>query len=144
MPQDEGVVSRKLLVASRFAEVARNKVARCSFSGKTSRWWKTGKPAASSQQASKYYAAFFPARIVAHRARCAAPIFLLADADIVRFAGTEAVFAAAGCDPFRVFAHRARCACAIFRRDAADITRFGWFAFRDGREPFNDSITVIA
>jgi hypothetical protein len=54
---------------------------------------------------NSYAAFFFPARTLAHRARCAAAIFLRADADIVRLPEAEAV-AAAGFDPFRAFAHR--------------------------------------
>ena len=52
------------------------------------------------------YAAFFPAFTFAHLARCAAAIFLRADANTVRFTGAEAVVLAAG-DSFRTFAHRA-------------------------------------
>jgi hypothetical protein len=91
-------------VVCRCAEVARNKVARCSFSGKISRWWKTGKPAASSQQPSKYYAAFFcPARTFAYLARCAAAIFLRAAADILFLLGMLTTFRF--CPPFaRTFA----------------------------------------
>src|ERR1700693_2319454 len=44
---------------------------------------------------------FFSARTLAHRARCAAAIFLRADADIVRLEGAEPVTVFAGCDPFR-------------------------------------------
>jgi len=91
-----------------------------------------------------YAAFFFPAFTFAHRSRCAAAIFLLADADIVRLAGAERVTAFAGCDPFRPLAHLALCASAIFRREAAEIIRFGWVALRDVPEPFNDSITEIA
>ena len=90
------------------------------------------------------YAAFFAALTFAHRARCAAPIFLRADADMVRLAGPEFVTAFAGCDSFRAFAHRARCACAIFRREAADTTRVGRPDLRDTPVPFKDSITEIA
>jgi hypothetical protein len=85
--------------------------------------------------------------IFAHLARWNAAIFLLADADMVRFTGAESVgfpIAAAGCDSFRAFAHLALCACAIFRRDAAEITLVGWFACWGAREPFSDSITEIA
>jgi hypothetical protein len=93
------------------------------------------------------YAAFFPAFNFAQRARCAAAIFFLPAAEIVRFTSPKPVaFAdpAPGCDAFRVFAHRAFCACAIFRREAADIVRVGWLALRDVPAPFKDSITVTA
>jgi len=43
---------------------------------------------------------FFPTRTFAHRARCAAAIFLRAAADMVRFAAAEPVTVFAGCDPF--------------------------------------------
>ncbi|SRR6266567_4865189 len=85
-----------------------------------------------------------PAFTRAHRARCAAAIFLRADADMVRLAGAEPVTAFVGSDSFPALAHRARCASAIFRREAADTIRVGWFAFRDAPEPFSDSITEIA
>jgi len=65
---------------------------------------------------------------LAHRALCAAAIFLRADADMVRFAGTaRVVFAArtAGCDSFRTLAHRAFCARLIRLRADAETTRFG-------------------
>jgi hypothetical protein len=55
------------------------------------------------------YAAFFT---FAHRALCAAAIFLRAAADIVRFG-----FAVL------VFAHRAFCTTLILRRAAADVVR---------------------
>ena len=56
----------------------------------------------SSVIISIFYLAFFHSFTFAHRARCAAAIFLRADADMVRFTGVEpVVFAAAGCDPFR-------------------------------------------
>jgi len=93
-----------------------------------------------------YYAAFFFAALnFAHRAFCAAAIFLRADADMVRLAGAEpVVFATAvGCDCFRMLAHRAFCARAILRREAADIIRFGWVALLDAPVPFNDSIPEI-
>ena len=118
-----------------------------------SRWTRSNyrpqarKPAASSQQALRVKAPyfFFAALNFAHRAFCAAAIFLRADADIVRLAGIDPfVFAATGCDPFRTFIHLAFCASAIFRREAADIILFGWFVFRDVPEPFNDSIAEIA
>ena len=80
---------------------------------------------------------------MAHLARCAAAIFLRADADMVRFAGAEPVLFA-GCDSFRTLAHRAFCACAILRREAADTIRAGRVASRDTPEPFKDSITEIA
>jgi hypothetical protein len=90
----------------------------------------------------------FPAFSFAHLFRCAAAIFLRADADMVRLAGAEAgVFAAFGCDPLRAFDHLAFCASAILRREAADTTRVGCPALRDLRgtpDPFNDSITEIA
>ena len=90
---------------------------------------------------------FFAARIFAHLFRCAAAIFLRAEADIVCFTGVEpAVLAtpAAGFDPLRTFAHRAFCASAIFRREAAEIIRFGWVVVRVAPEPCNDSIAEIA
>ena len=83
----------------------------------------------------------------AQRVRCAAAIFLRADADMVRFTPAEpVVFAAAvaGCDRFRTFIHLAFCASAIFRRELADTIRVGGFVVRDSPEPFNDSITEIA
>jgi hypothetical protein len=66
---------------------------------------------------------------------------------MVCFTGADAVVFAtslAGLGPLRTAAHLAFCASAILRREAADIIRFGWFVFRDGPEPFNDSITEIA
>jgi hypothetical protein len=69
-----------------------------------------------------FYAAFFPAFSFAHLFRCAAAIFLRADAGIVRFAGAEAV-TAAGCDTLRLFAHRAFWARLIFLRASADNVR---------------------
>jgi hypothetical protein len=94
------------------------------------------------------YTAFLAALTFAHRARCAAAIFLRAAADKVRFTGAEAVVfadgAAAGCVPFLAFNHRAFCAKAIFRREAAETTRTGWLALGDGTDPFNDSMTEIA
>jgi hypothetical protein len=94
------------------------------------------------------YAAFFWAALTfAHRARCAAAIFLRAAADMMRFTWVEPVVLAApavGFDPFRAFAHLAFCARAIFRREAADIIRFGWLVLRDVPEPFSDSIIEIA
>jgi hypothetical protein len=83
----------------------------------------------------------------AHRARCAAAIFLRADADMVCFTGAEPVvfaIATTGCDSFLALAHLALWACAILRRDAADIIRVGWFVFWNVPEAFNDSITEIA
>src|ERR1017187_903405 len=67
------------------------------------------------------YAAFFPlARNFAHRARCAAAIFLRADADIVRLGFTLPTgFLAA------LFAHRAFCARLIRLRAEADRVRPG-------------------
>jgi hypothetical protein len=83
-----------------------------------------------------------------HRARCAAAIFLRADADMVRFTGAApVVFVVARCDPFRAFDHLAFCASAILRRETADTIRVGCPALRDLRDtpdPFNDSITEIA
>jgi hypothetical protein len=84
----------------------------------------------------------------AHRAFCAAAIFLRADADMVRLAGADPVdltIATTGCDPFRAFAHLAFCASAIFRREAADITRFGWTVLLGtaAAAPFKDSIPEI-
>jgi hypothetical protein len=92
------------------------------------------------------YAAFFCCFTFAHLARCAAAIFLRADADIVRFTRTGAVVVASaiGCDFSRAFAHRAFCARAILRRDAADMILVGSFAFWVVAKPFNDSITEIA
>jgi hypothetical protein len=95
-----------------------------------------------------FYAAFFcPAFTFAHLARCAAAIFLRADADKVRFTGAEPVVfvvSTTGFDSFRAFAHRAFCAAAIFRLEAADMTLVGRFPLRDVPEPLNDSITEIA
>jgi hypothetical protein len=63
------------------------------------------------------YAAFFCCALaLAHLARCAAAIFLRADADIVRL-GFPAW-------PDFCFAHRARCAAAILLRPATEIVRF--------------------
>ena len=107
-----------------------------------------GKPAADLAAGSKLLIPyFFAARIFAHLFRCAAAIFLRAEADIVCFTGVEpAVLAtpAAGFDPLRTFAHRAFCASAIFRREAAEIIRFGWVVVRVAPEPCNDSIAEIA
>jgi hypothetical protein len=107
-----------------------------------------GKPAADLAAGSKLLIPyFFAARIFAHLFRCAAAIFLRAEADIVCFTGAAlVVFAApaAGCDPFRARAHLAFCASAIFRREAADMIRFGCFAWREVPEPSNDSIAEIA
>ena len=61
------------------------------------------------------YAAFFACPFTfGHLARCAAAIFLRADADMVRLG-----FCACFC-----FAQRARCAAAILLRPAAEIVRF--------------------
>jgi hypothetical protein len=92
------------------------------------------------------YAAFFPSFNFTHLARCAAAIFLRAEADMVRFTGADpTVFASAiGSDFSRALAHLARCARAILRREAADMIRVGRFAFRDIPEPFNDSTAEIA
>jgi hypothetical protein len=82
---------------------------------------------------------------LAHRALCAAAIFLRADVDMVRFAGAGAVvFAAAGRDPLPTLAHRFFCASAILRREAADTTRVGRVDLRDTPGPFKDSIAEIA
>ena len=59
---------------------------------------------------------FFPARIFAHLALCAAAIFLRADADMLRLGF--------GARPF-AFAHRAFCARLIRLRANADTPRFG-------------------
>jgi hypothetical protein len=87
----------------------------------------------------------FAALIFAHRAFCAAAIFLRADADMVRLGAEPVDFATAptGCEFFRRPAHRALCARAIFRREAADIIRFGWVALPDAPVPFKDSIPKI-
>ena len=89
---------------------------------------------------------FFPARILAHLARCAAAILVRADADMVRLAGAElGVFPAdTDCDCFRTLAHRAFCASAIFRREPADIIRFGRLVSPVVPAPFKDSIAEIA
>ena len=62
---------------------------------------------------------FFAAFTFAHRARCAAAIFLRALADIVRFLGIVTTFAF----PLLAlaFAHRARCAATILALPAVDI-----------------------
>jgi hypothetical protein len=82
-----------------------------------------------------------------HLARCAAAIFLRADADIVRFARSGAdtgVFAiATGCE-FRALAHLAFCARAILRRETADMILVGSFAVRTVVEPFSDTSIEIA
>src|SRR5579864_7971641 len=66
-------------------------------------------------------AAFLAAFTFAHRARCAAAIFLRAAADIVRFLGIGTTF------PFPpsalTFAHRALWAAAILALPAAEIPR---------------------
>src|ERR1019366_9638003 len=67
------------------------------------------------------YAAFFPARIFAHRARCAAAIRFLPAGDIVRLGF--------GARPF-AFAHRAFCARLIRLRTEADTPRFGLVELR--------------
>jgi hypothetical protein len=70
-------------------------------------------------------AAFFAALTFAHLARCAAAIFLRADAEMVRFAGAEPATAFAGCDPFRAFAHRFFCAMLMRLRAEAERVRPG-------------------
>ena len=61
-----------------------------------------------SEICSIYAAFFFPAFTFAHLFRCAAAIFLRADADMVRFTGADAVvFVFAGFDPLRAFDHLA-------------------------------------
>ena len=57
--------------------------------------------------------------IFTHLARCAAAIFLRADADIVRLG-----FAVPALPSEALFAHRAFCARLIFLRPAAEIVRF--------------------
>ena len=77
------------------------------------------------------YAAFFCCVFnFAHLARCAAAIFLRADADMVRFTGANVVVFdnPVGCDVSRAFAHLVLGARAILRRDVADMIRVGWFA----------------
>jgi len=72
---------------------------------------------------------------------------LRADADIVRFTGTDPVVFTAPVtefDCFRTFTQRAFCVCAIFRREATEITRAVCFVFPDVPVPFRDSITEIA
>jgi hypothetical protein len=101
---------------------------RCYQEGRLPRTRQRNPPHTRSGLFLLYAAFFFPALTFAHRARCAAAIFLRADADMVRLAGAEPVTAFAGCDPFRAFAHRARCASAIFLREAADTIRVGRFA----------------
>ena len=65
-------------------------------------------------------ALFFAAFTFAHRARCAAAIFLRAAADRIRFFGIEMTL---GLRLFAfTFAHRAFCAAAILALPAADIT----------------------
>lgn len=69
---------------------------------------------------------FFPAFTRAHLVRCAAAIFLRADADMVRLAGVGAVVFAApavACDPFRVAAHRFFCARLMRLRASSDRVR---------------------
>jgi hypothetical protein len=103
--------------------------------------------AAADWQATKPAYFFSAVFTFAHRARCAAAIFLRADADMVRFTGAGPVVLvapSAGCDPLPALAHLALCACAIFRREASDTMRVGRFAFRDTPVPFKDSITEIA
>ena len=76
------------------------------------------------------YAAFFCCAFTfPHLARCAAAIFLRADADMMRFTGAALVVCAMGCEFSRALAHLAFCARAILRRDAADMIRVGWFEF---------------
>ena len=96
-----------------------------------------------SQISTPAYAAFFCARNFAHLAFCAAAIFLRADADKMRLAGADPVFAPnVGCEFFHTDAHRAFCASAILRREAADMIRF--VAVPGAAPvPFNDSIPEI-
>jgi hypothetical protein len=103
------------------------------------------KPSTEAAGFMRIYAAFFcPAFSFAHRALCAAAIFLRPATEMVRLAGAEPVVFAAGSGPFRTFAHLAFCALAIFRREAAEIMRVACFPFRDFPERFSDSITEIA
>jgi hypothetical protein len=67
-----------------------------------------------------HYAAFFACALTfAHLARCAAAIFLRADADMVRFGFIFPTLL------FPVFAHRFFCAKLIFLRADADRVRLG-------------------
>jgi hypothetical protein len=99
MPHDAGVVSRKIGVASRCAEVARNKVARCSFSVSRERFLDAEDEktclalagAGSVRFKPPAYFFFCCAFIFAHLVRCAAAIFLRPAADIVRLAGAVLV-----------------------------------------------------
>ena len=75
---------------------------------------KTTIPLSSCWLYAAYF--FFPALNFAHLARCAAAIFLRADADIVRFGF--------GARPF-AFAQRARCARLIRLRADAEKECFG-------------------
>jgi hypothetical protein len=72
------------------------------------------------------YAAFSPAFILTHRARCAAAILFLPAAEIVRSTIVKPVAFAdggPGCDPLRALAHRAFCARLIRLRASADKVR---------------------
>jgi hypothetical protein len=69
----------------------------------------------SSSHPTEDQAVFLPAFTLAHRALCAAAIFLRADAESVRFRGIGTTFAVS-----RTFAHRARWAAAILVRVDAD------------------------
>jgi hypothetical protein len=89
---------------------------------------------------------YFAALSFAHRAFCAAAIFLRDDADIVRLAGAELLVFPAdiACDSFRTFAHRALCASAILRREAAEIMRVRWrVVVCESPIRFKDSIPEI-
>ncbi len=131
------------------ASVQQNWVSsRCAVFFERFLYVEAGKPAANSPQQAppRFYAAFlFAARSFAHLARCAAAIFLRADADIVRLAGADLGVFPADCDCLRMLAHRARCASAILRREAADTTLVGRPDLPDEAfaEPFNDSIAEI-
>jgi hypothetical protein len=77
---------------------------------------------------NSYATFFFSTFTRAHLARCAAAIFLRADADMVRFTGAEPVVFAvptAGFDPLRAFDHLAFCARLISLRAEADRVRLG-------------------
>jgi hypothetical protein len=95
------------------------------------------------------YAAFFClALTAAHRAFCAAAIFLRADGDMMRLGFTvPVVFATTnvGFDPPRTLAHRAFCAKLILRRAEADNVCLAFVALLGAAAsvPFRDSIPAI-
>jgi hypothetical protein len=83
----------------------------------------TSLPCSAEILAGRRYADFFSAAFTfAHRARCAAAIFLRAAADIVFFLGIATTFCFRPAFA-RTLAHRALCAAAILARAAAERDR---------------------